>query len=128
MTNREIYEAALAYLAEEQDELSEDYENRAGQLIGAFICECRDTDGFYRLSRGVSGATVAVEAVDLDDVFPLSDRFYSAGAYYVAAMLVETEHPELSDRMYSHYARAITAITQGVGGVLESVKDVYASY
>ena len=128
MTNREIYEAALALLSEEQDVLSEDYESRAAYLIGVFICECRDTDGFYRLSRGMSEAGAAAEAVDLDDLFPLADRFFSAAAYYVAAMLVEIENPSLSDRMYAHYARDITAITQSVGAVMESVRDVYGSY
>lgn len=127
MTNREIYEAALALLAEEM-EVCDDYEARAGELIGAFICECRDTDGFYRLSRGVGGATAAAEAVDLDDVFPLSDRFYSAGAYYVAAMLVETENPELSDHLFTHYARDLSAIVQSVGGESVSIRDVYGYY
>lgn len=125
LTNREVYEAALALLSEEQDGLSEDYERRAGYLIGVFICECRDTDGFYRLTRGLSEAGAAAEAVDLDDLFPLSDRFFSAAAYYVAAMLTEIENPDLSNYLYAHYARDITAITQGIGGVTMGIKDVY---
>ena len=127
MTNREIYEAALALIAEDQD-LCEDYEARAGHLIGMFVGECRDTDGYYRLSRGVGGVSEAAEALDLDDVFPLSDRFYSAGAYFVAAMLVEVENPELCDHLFAHYAREISSIVQGVGGMSESIRDVYGDY
>ena len=127
VTNREIYEAALALIAEEQD-LCEDYEARAGYLIGTFICECRDTDGYYRLSRGVGAVSNAAEAVDLDDIFPLSDRFYSAGAYFVAAMLVEVENPELCDHLFSHYAREISSIAQGMCGVSESIRNVYGEY
>ena len=121
MINREIYDAALALLAEKQDELSADYEERAPHILAAFLCECREALGLH---GGVQSNEDASVLADLDGTFPFSDRFFSAGVYYMAATLVETENDELCDRLFSHYANAMSCISRGMGEVMET-RDVY---
>ena len=128
MTNREIYDAALALLAEEQDELNEDYASRAPFILSMFFCECREANAFYRTARGQmtrDGDALGVMP-DLDDEFPLSERFFTAGVFYMAAMLVEIENDALCDRLFAHYAHAISTITgRGAPARPESIRDVY---
>lgn len=121
MTNREIYDAALAILAEQQDELSVDYEERAPHILATFFCECREALGGHGTAQPSENEPLLP---DLDDAFPFSDRFFAAGAYYVAATLVETENDELCDRLFSRYANAMSQISCGTGE-LTSIKDVY---
>ena len=126
MTNRDIYDTALALLAEEQYEDCGDYEARAPYLLACFINECCETDSFYHAARGTHGRTDMSAAVDLDDVCPLHERFMGAGALYLAAMLVETENESFSDRLFARYAEEIKRITsEGCSGVSVSIRDVY---
>lgn len=127
MTNREIYDAALAMLAEEQYEDCPDYEARAPYLLAAFVNECREVNGFYHATHG-GEADRAEEgtALDLDGEFPLHSRLSHAAAFYLAALLVEGEDEGLSDRLFARYADSITRITQeGCSGVSMPVRDVY---
>ena len=97
MTNRDVYDAALALLAEEQDELCEDYAQRAPYILATFFNECREVNAFYRYARHgtvCDGADGELNT-ELDAEFPLAERFFSAGAFYLAAMLVELENEEL---------------------------------
>ena len=119
MTNRDIYDTSLALLAEQQDELSADYEERAPHILAAFFCECREVLGCRGTPEGEGGALP-----DLDDEFPLPERFFSAGAYYRAATLVETENDELCDRLFARYASAMSSMAQNIGEPT-SVRDVY---
>ncbi len=118
MTNREIYEAALSLLAEEQDELSADYEARAPYILRTFFCECAALSGGCRSESEGS--------VDLDDEFPLPSCFFSAGAYYLAAVLVENENDGLCDRYFARYAALLKTLKEGTcPGVSSSIRDVY---
>lgn len=121
MINREIYDAALAMLAEEQDELSADYEERAPHILSTFFCECREVLGLHGSAASDKTATALP---DLDGTFPFSERFFAAGSYYMAATLVETENDELCDRLFSRYANAMSCISRGMGEVMET-RDVY---
>ena len=126
MTNRDIYDAALALLAEEQYEECGDYEARAPYLLACFVGECRQTNGFYRAARGGGGEPEPAASMDLDDAFPLHERFMGAGALYLAALLVETENESFSDRLFARYAEEIKHITgEGCSGVSVSIRDVY---
>ena len=126
MINREIYDAALALLAEEQDELSVDYEERAPHILSAFMCECRELDGAYRRIHGGEALPEEGASVDLDDEFPLSHRFFTAGVYYLAALLVENENDALCDRYFARYAAALKSITEASAlGTSSSIRDVY---
>ena len=121
MTNRDIYDTALSLLAEQQDELSADYEERAPHILAAFFCECREVLGCRGTSDGQGEASVLP---DLDVEFPLPERFFSAGAHYLAATLVETENEELCDRLFARYASVMSSMAQDACEV-GSVRDVY---
>ena len=61
MTNREIYDTALALLGEVDEELCRDYEQRTPYLLGAFIGECSELGGFYRAARGEADGEVSLD-------------------------------------------------------------------
>ena len=128
MTHRDIYDAALALLAEEQREDCADYEERAPYLLGAFLNECNEAGGFYRSSHGLEGEMDKMTLCpDLDREFLLPDRFGAAAAFYLAALLVEREDESFSDRLFARYADEITRILRdGCPGVSVSIRDVYA--
>lgn len=126
MTNREIYDAALALLCEEQDELSADYEERAPHILRAFFCECGEMDGAYRRSGNGVPAFDGTSLPDLDDEFPLSSRLFTAGVYYMAATLVENENDAQCDRYFARYATALKSVKdQLLTGESYSIRDVY---
>ena len=127
MTNREIYDAALALLAEEQYEDCADYESRAPYLLAAFVNECREVNGFYHAAHGKEAEEQeGCVMMDLDGEFPLHTRFASAAASYLAALLVEAESETLSDRLFARYADEITRIRcEGCSGSSTSIRDVY---
>ena len=128
MTNRDVYDAALALLAEAQDELSDDYAQRAPYVFSTFFGECRTLDGMHKSALRQSEVELYDTSPhpDLDDEFPLADCFYTPGVFYVAAMLVELENPELSDRFFSRYADAISRIAHfGVPARSHTTLDVY---
>ena len=128
MINREIYDAALSILAEEQEELCDDYQQRAPYILATFFCECREVNAFYRTAhrQALPDEDDPSSLPGLDEEFPLSERFFTAGVFYMAAMLVEMENDQLCDRLFSRYADAISRITRE-GSVAQSttVRDVY---
>ena len=127
MTNREIYDAALALLSEEDYEDLGDYEARAPYLLAAFVNECREVGGFCRTAHGNGTDTdEGALMLDLDGEFPLHARLASAAAFYVAALLIEGEDEALSDRLFAHYAEGVSRLTQeGCSGDLVGIRDVY---
>ena len=128
MTNRDIYDAALALLAEEQREDCADYEERAPYLLGAFLNECNEAGSFYRAAHGLEEeADKMTLCPDLDQEFLLPDRFGAAASFYLAALQVEREDESFSDRLFARYADEITRILRdGCPGVSVSIRDVYA--
>ena len=128
MTNREIYDTALALLGEVDEELCRDYEQRTPYLLGAFIGECSELGGFYRAARGEADGEVSLGSVELDAEFPLPERFSVAAAAYVAALLVEAENEALSDRLFARYADELSRISQAsLSGQRVSIRDAYAA-
>ena len=130
MTNRNIYDAALSLLAEEQYEDCADYEARAPYLLGAFLNECNEAGAFYRSAHGQEtrgGDRDPEICPDLDSEFSLPARFAGAAAFYLAALLVEREDEAFSDRLFARYADDVTRILHdGCPGVSVSIRDVYA--
>lgn len=127
MTNREIYDAALALLSEQEYEDCGDFEARAPYLLAAFVNECREVCGFYRAAHGTAARDdECVVMLELDGEFPLQARLASAAAFYLAALLIEGEDEALSDRLFAHYAESLSRLTQeGCSGELVGIRDVY---
>ena len=101
MKNRDIYDIALSLIAEPGDALRiEDYAARAPYILGDFLYENKTFDDRYRefMELDVRQTEIAIP-VELDSEFPLSERFVSAAAHYLAAMLVCDSNSELSDKL-----------------------------
>jgi hypothetical protein len=127
LTNREIYDAALALLAEQQDELSTDYEERAPYLIAAFCSESATLDKTYRASHGLPAASPFHEVfLDLGEDFPLCSRLARAATLYLASMLVIDENSELSDKLFERYSELMSVICCEIPATVERISDYYA--
>ncbi|MBE6550362.1 MAG: hypothetical protein E7670_08050 [Ruminococcaceae bacterium] len=141
MLCEQIYESALALLGESMNENDNiDYEERAPYLIAAFCSEAQERDKEWRssLSLGSQGTWDTV-CIALDELFPLSERFACAAAFYVAAMLVVDSDEELSDKLYDRFCDAMSTIDSNIEAsldtdddteetpiyMLESIKNVY---
>ena len=146
MLCEQIYESALALLGESLNPGdNNDYEERAPYLIAAFCTEAQETDKAWRNSLNL-GTQIIWDPIriGLDDLFPLSDRFACAAAFYVAAMLVIDSDEDLSDKLYDRFCDAMSTIDSNIEipeeteeekvedekeeippYILESIKNVY---
>ena len=144
MLCEQIYESALARLGESLNENdNSDYEERAPYLVAAFCSEAQERDKAWKASSGIgSQSTWNPVFISLDEAVPLSERFASAAAFYVAAMLVVESDEALSDKLYDRFCDAIStidsniSITKDPNGsddyndnsstyILESIRNVY---
>ena len=146
MLCEEIYDSALALLGESLDQNDNtDYEERVPYLIAAFCTEVQERDKLWRDSFNLDAqSTWNPVFISLDTEFPLSERFASAAAFYVAAMLVIESDEELSDKLYDRFCDAISTIDSNTNiskgsddsndyddneettaYILESIKNVY---
>jgi hypothetical protein len=142
MLCEEIYESALALLGESLDPNdNNDYEERAPYLIAAFCTEVQETDKEWRNSLSLGTQTTwNPVCISLDELFPLSDRFACAAAFYVAAMLVVDSDEALSDKLYDRFCDSMSTIDSNIEipkepedeeekeiptYILESIKNVY---
>lgn len=127
MTVQDIYDASLAILAENTSEgANDDYAERAPFIIASFCTQNAELDKATRRMAGEGnqldfGATY----IDLEDEFPLLDRFSPAAALYLASMLVMDDFEEISDRLYARYCDAISSLCDAVCVESSPITDVY---
>ena len=124
MTNRNVYDFALHALALHRvGEDTADLEERAPYLLAACCSEAQELDNALRQSLGqpLPSGVVGVY-LDLDATFPLSQSFATLAGYYLAAMLIVEEDPELSDKLYAHYCDGMAAIQTRLDRALEEKK------
>ena len=127
MKNREIFEAALALLAEPMnDERIEDYASRAPYILAGFFYENGNIDDKYREFTGLEprNYTHAVYA-DLDADFPFADRFVSAASANLASLLIIDENNELGDKLFDIYSTSMTKIVSEIPASCESILNIY---
>ena len=111
MTNREIYEAALALLGERRADCA-DYEARAPYLLGGVLAACHAADAAYRQAHALPAGQSAVSPrPELDEAFPLCERFAPAAAFYLSALLIAGEDEVLSGEYLKEYREELTRIT-----------------
>jgi len=112
MTNRNVYDFALHALSLHRiGEDTADLEERAPYLLAACCSEAQELDNALRQSLGQPIASEIMGVyLDLDATFPLSQCFATPAGYYLAAMLIVEEDPELSDKLYAHYCDGMTVI------------------
>lgn len=126
MTNREIYTLALRLIAETgEGEDTADYEERAGYLLSAYCSEVHDLAKKLCLAQGLPFTDDDPLYRPLDQVFPYPTVLAGPGAYYLAAMLILDEDPDLSDNLFGKYCDVITRILSGLPMQNEQIIDRY---
>ena len=130
MNNRNIYISALRHIGENSSfEVNEDYEERAPYLLAAFCTEAAETDKAYRAHKNLPNATsVDFVSIPLDADFPCADRFATAAALYVAAMLVIDENMELSDKLFDRYCDCMATIQSEIPARIEKIAQKYGAF
>lgn len=127
MTYRDLFLTAVGMTGEEIDggEIG-DYEDCAPYLLATFCRECAAIDARYRAAHSLGTSTVPKGAyVDMEDNFPLCDALTPAASYYLASMLVADENEELSDRFFTLYTDAISAIVSTLPASCAPIADCY---
>ena len=126
MKNRDIYELALAFLAENGDRAENaDYEERAGYLLSAFATEILEVNRIFSESVNDEAIRAVPLYMALDEAFPMHDRFAAAAGMYLAAMLVLSEDSELSDKLFSRYCDAMSSAVSEIPMVSGKTVDRY---
>ena len=140
MLCEQIYESALALLGESlKTNDNTDYEERAPYIIANFCSEAKEADKDWRNAQELGNQTDwDTLFISLDEIFPLSDCFASAAAFYLAAMLVTESNPDLYDKLYDHFCNAMSTIDSNIDSyndsdddkpiqkyILESIRNVY---
>jgi hypothetical protein len=128
MKNKDIYTSAINLLAQNADEnINEDYEERAPYLIASFCNEISEMDSAVRKALGIEkGSCFDRVWIDLEEDFPMLDRFVSAAIKYLAAMLVIDEDGDLSDKLYEMYCDGISKIRSQIPCILEKTANRYS--
>lgn len=127
MKLRSVYETALKLIGEIECTASEaDLADRA-PYIGAALCrEASALDRAYRKAFGMeNGVDFDGLYLDLEEKFPLADRFAPAAAYYMAAMLILDEDTELYEKLFERWCDALAAISAEIPFVKGSTAEVY---
>lgn len=127
MLYRDLYNASVEMLSEDHVLGDvEDYERRAGYLLGSVTAQLKPIDKRYRAAhnQGESVKSTAL-CVDLDTSFPLCDAFVCAATYYLASMLVMEENERLADRIFALYADEIASIEAALPSTATPIADRY---
>ena len=127
MTCNNIFKKALRLLNEKGNEAeNEDYAERAPFIIASMCSEAEETDRRYRTAKGLSPAASFNHVyIDLEEDFPLADRFASPAAFYLASMLILDENDGMADKMYHGYCDCMARIETGIPAVIERTSEVY---
>lgn len=130
MTYRELFTVAVGMTGEEiAGDCIADYEEAAPYLLATFCREAAEIDARYRASHGLSAAShTFVACVDMDEEFPLVDILTPAATYYLCALLVADENESLSDRFFTLYSDAISAIVNALPASVCPIEDRYLIY
>ena len=128
MQNRDIYISALRLIGEVAEN-NDDYMERAPYLLAAFCTESAETDIAYRREHSLDPRPrVSSVCIPLDTDFPCADRFATAAASYIAAMLVIDENAELSDRLFDRYCDIMATIQSEIPSRIEKIVDRYGAF
>ena len=127
MTLKEIYQNALALLAESTDQAdNEDYEERAPYILATLCSQLSGIDSLARKLLGEAAAEAFNEIyLPLSDAFPLLPKFAACAALYLAAMLILDDDQEIADRLYDKYSDSISSVYSSICGVSEATTNKY---
>ena len=126
MTCKDIYLAALRKLGDTaEEERCEDYAERAPYILASVMADLSALNAQYCATRGEEATAFRGVRVELEDAFPLSERFSGAVSDHLAAMLTVDEDSELSDTFFDKFCTAVAAITAEIPAERQKILDVY---
>lgn len=126
VTCTNIYEAALALLAEPDEERCADYAERAPYILASLLSEAGAADAMWREAHNLPAQPSFNSVyVGLAEQFPLCDRFVAPSAAYLAAFLILDENEALSDKLYEKYCDGMSSICSELPAIKKSITDIY---
>ncbi len=130
MRTAEIFDAAKRLIsASACDTREDDYEERAPYVAAAICSEAGALDRAYRRSEGLPPQRASRGAfIPLERDFPLCDRFASAAACYMGAMLVLDEDSDLYEKLFDRWCDSLAAISAEIEFKCGSTVDVYGNF
>lgn len=128
MTCKEIYLAALRKFGEVAEEgRSKDYAERAPYILANVMADLSALNGRYCAMHGEAATPFRGVRIELEDTFPLCERFAGVVSDYLAAMLTVDEDSELSDTFFDKFCSAVAAITAEIPAERQKILDVYGA-
>ena len=127
MTYREIFNSAIALIAEEVgDGAISDYEERAAYILAVFCNQTARIDRQYRQANALSAGTYPdLGYISLDSSFILHPVFAPVAAYYLGSALTVDENEAMSERLFEQYTDAITSIVSALPLSGAPISDAY---
>ena len=127
MTNQEIYDAAIRLIGETSDEnVNEDYKDRATYLISAVCHRYAPLDVLYRQAHGLQKQKLLeTNNYPLSTLFPLSDAFAPSVSMAVAALLVLDENAKMSEQLMNWADITISEIQKSLPFIKEKIQSSY---
>lgn len=127
MTVKDIYDSALRILGEPVGDGSDgDYSERAPYIVAAFCCDAAQADRDYRETHGLGKQPSFGEVfLAMNTDFPLSSRFASAAAYYLAATLIFEEDEGRSDNLFAKYCDSLSSAVTETPSRSRRIKNMY---
>ena len=122
-----IFKSALRLLNEKGAEPDqEEFSERAPYILSAMFSEAARADKNYREAHSLGAqGSFSPTYTELTEDFPLSDRFASAAAFYLASLLIIDENEVLSDTFYEKYCDSMASIVSETPASLTKTKNVY---
>jgi hypothetical protein len=127
IVNRDLYSSALTHLGADADANEyNDYEDRVPYIIANFCSAHKALDSKIRKAEGLEAASsFSPVYLFLESNFPLCEKLASPAVFYLAAMLVIDDDPELSDKLYERYCDLITEATMSLSYQSEKIENKY---
>ena len=127
MLNKELYHAVLQLIGETNDmAYTADYQERFPYILALFCGEAEDLDDKYRMANKMPRSLYRMRAVaDMEEDFPLSDPFTSVAVYFCAAMLINDENSEFSDKLFEKYSSRMSNIYTSLPCEMGKIKNIY---
>jgi hypothetical protein len=126
MTCREIYNDTLALVGEDPAaEYNGDYLARAVNILNVFTSLQYMNDVDYAGAAVTSTPLSELVITDLDTEFPLGEVFTAAAVCFLASMLISSENPDLSAKLYGVYDDDIKNIKRSTAAAVNAITDIY---
>ena len=125
--NSSLYDNALVHIgATTSSSDYSDYRERSSYIIANFCTAHKSLDAKMRKADNLEAASsFSPVYLFLEGDFPLCEKLIAPAVFYLAAMLVIDDDPELSDKLYERYCDLITEATMSLSYQSEKIENKY---